>query len=311
MDPISYGVAAKQKQRIEKVIAEPDSTSGVITVPQVIATGETITVPAGRTAVLPNVQVDGTLVVDGEVFIPSGAGLSTVVQKSGDTMTGNLNFASGTKITGDFSNVDRTQRVSVQSSTANSATILQTIPNGSGIASYNVCFGSSDVSNSTSLAIGASMTSAVITADKVGPASYPPMVFSTGGGERMRIDTAGNVLVTGSGGLGYGTGSGGTVTQLTNKSTAVTLNKPTGQITMNNAALAAGAKVTFIVNNIFATPNDLIIVNFTDTTPDETMYTLDVVTLAGGFGIVVRNTHTSPLSEALVLNFAIIKGANA
>ena len=72
MDPISYGVAAKQKQRIEKVIAEPDSTSGVITVPQVIAAGETITIPAGRMAVLPNLQVDGELVVDGKVFVPSG-----------------------------------------------------------------------------------------------------------------------------------------------------------------------------------------------------------------------------------------------
>lgn len=80
MDPISYGVAAKQKQRIEKVIAEPDSESGVITVPQVIAAGETITVPAGRVAVLPNITVDGTLNVEGEVFIPSGGtvGLDTV-----------------------------------------------------------------------------------------------------------------------------------------------------------------------------------------------------------------------------------------
>lgn len=84
MDPISYGVAAKQKQRIEKVIAEPDSTSGVITVPQVIAAGETITVPAGRVAVLPNVQVAGELVVDGEVFIPSGSSFSKVVETEGN-----------------------------------------------------------------------------------------------------------------------------------------------------------------------------------------------------------------------------------
>ena len=95
MDPISYGVAAKQKQRIEKIIAEPDSTSGVITVPQVIATGETITVPAGRTAVLPNVQVDGVLDVQGTVFIPAGSGLSIVVHKTGDeTITGVKTFSS-------------------------------------------------------------------------------------------------------------------------------------------------------------------------------------------------------------------------
>ena len=72
MDPISYGVAAKQKQRIEQVIANPDSTSGIVTTPSVIAVGETINIPAGRTAVLPNTTVNGTLVVNGEVFVPSG-----------------------------------------------------------------------------------------------------------------------------------------------------------------------------------------------------------------------------------------------
>lgn len=42
-----------------------------------IASGETITIPAGRTAVLPNVQVDGTLNIDGTVFIPSGSTLTS------------------------------------------------------------------------------------------------------------------------------------------------------------------------------------------------------------------------------------------
>ena len=73
MDAISYSLADKQAKRIKKVISEPDSTSGVVTVPKVIPAGETITIPAGRTAVLPNVQVDGTLTVDGDVFVPSGA----------------------------------------------------------------------------------------------------------------------------------------------------------------------------------------------------------------------------------------------
>lgn len=57
MDPISYGVAAKQKQRIEKVIAEPDSIAGLVTVPNLVPTGETITIPAGRTVVHPNLQM--------------------------------------------------------------------------------------------------------------------------------------------------------------------------------------------------------------------------------------------------------------
>ena len=75
MDAVSYSLASKQAQRIEKFIENPDSSSGIVTVPKVIASGETITIPAGRVAVLPNVYVDGILNVEGEVFIPSGATL--------------------------------------------------------------------------------------------------------------------------------------------------------------------------------------------------------------------------------------------
>ncbi len=72
MDAVSYSHSAKQAQRIKKIIANPDSTSGVVTVPSTIATGETITIPAGRTAILPDVTVEGDLLVDGTVFIPTG-----------------------------------------------------------------------------------------------------------------------------------------------------------------------------------------------------------------------------------------------
>ena len=75
MDVISFSEAATANGRIEKINANPDSTSGIITVPKVIESTETITIPAGRVAVLPNVQIDGVLNVDGEVFIPSGATL--------------------------------------------------------------------------------------------------------------------------------------------------------------------------------------------------------------------------------------------
>ena len=72
MDAVSYSHADKQKQRIEKFNANPDSNSGIVTVPKTIGAGESVTVPAGRVAVLPNLQVDGTLNVLGEVFIPAG-----------------------------------------------------------------------------------------------------------------------------------------------------------------------------------------------------------------------------------------------
>lgn len=75
MDAISYSYADKQAKRIKKFIENPDSSSGIVTVPKVIASGETITIPSGRVAVLPNVQVDGVLNLEdgGEVFVPSGS----------------------------------------------------------------------------------------------------------------------------------------------------------------------------------------------------------------------------------------------
>ena len=75
MDAVSYSLASKQAQRIESFIENPDSTSGIVTVPKTIASGETITIPAGRVAVLPNLVIDGILNIEngGEVFIPSGS----------------------------------------------------------------------------------------------------------------------------------------------------------------------------------------------------------------------------------------------
>ena len=96
MDAVSYANSAKQAQRIKKFINEPDSTSGIVTVPKVIASGETITIPSGRVAVLPNTRIDGVLNVDGEVFIPSGSTLSTVVEKVTSTDNAIVRFNGAT-----------------------------------------------------------------------------------------------------------------------------------------------------------------------------------------------------------------------
>ena len=53
--------------------------------------------------------------------------------------------------------------------------------------------------------------------------------------------------------------TGGTVTQASDKSTGVTLNTESGQITMNNAALAAAAEVTFTVTNSKIAATDVVV----------------------------------------------------
>jgi hypothetical protein len=106
--------------------------------------------------------------------------------------------------------------------------------------------------------------------------------------------------------LGYTTAAQGTVTQATSKSTAVTLNKPAGQITMNNAALNAATNVTFTLNNTYISTNDILILNVAaDATAGA--YNCWVSGLsAGSASITVRNISGGSLSEAVVINFALI-----
>lgn len=105
--------------------------------------------------------------------------------------------------------------------------------------------------------------------------------------------------------LGYTTDAQGTVTQATSKSTAVTLNKSAGQITMNGAALGATTNVTFTLNNSFISPNDVLVLNIYGGTSGS--YNVWVSGLAvGSATITVRNITSGSLSEAPVINFALI-----
>lgn len=105
--------------------------------------------------------------------------------------------------------------------------------------------------------------------------------------------------------LGYTTDAQGSVTQATSKSTAVTLNKSAGQITMNGAALGATTNVTFTLNNSFISDNDVLILNVFGGTSGS--YNVWVSGLAAGSAtITVRNITGGSLSEAIKINFALI-----
>jgi hypothetical protein len=112
--------------------------------------------------------------------------------------------------------------------------------------------------------------------------------------------------------LGYsGTGTGGTVTQLTSKSTSVTLDKLCGQITMSNASLAQNTTVSFTLNNTNIHSTDVIIVNV-QSGATANAYTAFVEAVnTGSCRIHLRNSSSGSLSEAVVLNFAVIKAVNA
>ena len=103
--------------------------------------------------------------------------------------------------------------------------------------------------------------------------------------------------------------SGGTIAQLTSKVTGVTLNKISGRITTFNDALAAATAASFTLTNSKIAVTDIIQTSIVSgATAGAYDVTVDAVA-AGSCRISIYNRTVTPLSEAIVLNFAVIKGA--
>jgi hypothetical protein len=110
--------------------------------------------------------------------------------------------------------------------------------------------------------------------------------------------------------LGYSSNAQGTITQLSSKSTGVTLNKSAGQITMDAASLAGATNVTFTLTNSLLSAKDVVILNVASANATAGAYNAWISSmLAGSCTITLRNITAGPLLEAVVINFAIIHNA--
>lgn len=108
---------------------------------------------------------------------------------------------------------------------------------------------------------------------------------------------------------GYISGSGGTITQLASKSTGVILSKFSGAITLVNSSLAAATIVSFTLTNTVIAATDVLVLNhISGGTPGS--YILNARCAAGSAIINIRNNTAGSLSEAIVIQFAVIKGVN-
>ena len=112
-------------------------------------------------------------------------------------------------------------------------------------------------------------------------------------------------------GLAIGYTSGSSVTQATSKATGVTINAASGAITLNDAALGAGAEVSFTVTNDKVTASDVVVVNHASAGTAGAYLVQANSLAAGSFAITVANLSGSSASEAIVLNFVVIKGATS
>jgi hypothetical protein len=109
--------------------------------------------------------------------------------------------------------------------------------------------------------------------------------------------------------LGYASAAQGSVTQGSSKSTGVTLNESMGQITMNGATLNTLTNVTFTLTNNLISAKDVIILNVGSGATSGAYNCWISSMSAGTCTITLRNISGGNLSEAVVINFAIIHGA--
>ena len=158
-----------------------------------------------------------------------------------------------------------------------------------------------------------------------------------GGAARFQVTKAGNVTAAGTlsvtgastltgaatfknaarsdsatAGVGYATGAGGAVTQLTSKATGVTLNKVCGTITMDSATLAHQTPVAFTLTNSAIEATDVVAVCVKSGGTAGAYLVSAGAVAAGSCSITLFNCQTSGnLSEAVVLSFAVIKAVAA
>jgi len=121
------------------------------------------------------------------------------------------------------------------------------------------------------------------------------------------LTVSGTLVSTGTAGVGYATGAGGAVTQITSRTTGVTLNKTVGAITLVSAAGSATA-ASFTVTNSTVAATDVIILNQKSGTD---LYDLMVTAVAAGSFRITFRTTSGTTTEQPVFNFAVIKGVAA
>jgi hypothetical protein len=118
------------------------------------------------------------------------------------------------------------------------------------------------------------------------------------------IVKAANIATTGT--IGYAAGAYDTVTQTNNKTTAVTINTPSGQIITANSQLAPSANALFVVNCSAVSSKDVVVIS-PATGGTVGAYNVFISAIANGsFTVEIKNVTNNAYSEAIHLNYAIL-----
>ena len=128
------------------------------------------------------------------------------------------------------------------------------------------------------------------------------------GGTTITVFDLNRPLLAGAGlGVGFVTGSGGTVTQASSRTTGVTINKKCGAITLYSAA-GTSAYTSFTVTNSLVTANDVIVVNQQSGT---NTYLAFVTAVAAGSFRITFSAVSGTATDTPVFTFAVIEGVSS
>ena len=169
------------------------------------------------------------------------------------------------------------------------------------------------VGNATSLGSFTSANLASALTDETGTganvfANTPTLVTpNIGAATGTSLAVTGSLRSSGTAGVGYSTGAGGVVIQGTSRTTGVTINKITGQITLFSAAGTTAATTFTVTNSTVNTTDAIILTQHTGTDLYDLMVTK---TTLGSFDITFRTTGGTT-TEQPIFNFAVIKGTDS
>jgi hypothetical protein len=138
------------------------------------------------------------------------------------------------------------------------------------------------------------------------------VVLKSGDNMTGSLNVNGNILSNSPTSLvGYNTGAGNSVVQLTSRTTPVTINAPCGQITLFSTTTTAGTFASFTVNNSLINATDVVILNIASNATADRYGVSVTAVAAGSFRVQIHNIAAVGVAEAPTINFAVIKAVTS
>ena len=282
---------------INKVTITAPATSATLT----ISNGAALTV-SGNVTLSSSGSCTLTLGGNNITFATSGATSLTL------PTTGTVATLSGSEVLSnkDFVNCELGEPVSGVLTNCTDYPVAQLTGLGSGVATF---LATPSSANLAAAVTGETGSGALVFATS--PTLVTP-VIGVATGTSLAVTGA---LTSSGGNIGYVTGAGGTVTQITSQTTAVTLNKLAGMVQMfSGTSIAHETAAVFQVNNSLVAQSDVVIASIRSGISGTNTQASIVEVGSGYFKITVANNNGSGAAEtgsAIQINFAVIKAVTS